>query len=135
MEIIYHDDKVHGEIIASRYIDTDKYCLYVDIPNFQRKRVYDTFTGKIVVNNEGSEFTLERGFLHSFNDNPALVRKHQHFVWLSQGLVHRENGPALCNRVDGEKFYINGVPQTFKEFLSLAKITDEEKLDLVLKYG
>lgn len=61
-------------------------------------------------------------------------------TWHADGIRNRLTGPAVCVIVnDGvisfSKYYINGVRLSFGEFIVTAKISDEQKIELVLNYG
>jgi len=46
----------------------------------------------------------EQGYLHTYNDKPAVVFKDGTKIWYKHGLIHRLNGYARIDR-NGEKYY------------------------------
>jgi hypothetical protein len=55
------------------------------------------------------------GLLHR-EDGPAFEHVHGTKVWYINGLRHRENGPAIENGNGIKKWYINGVSYTEQEY-------------------
>lgn len=53
--------------------------------------------------------TYFNGMLHSFNDIPSLCYKNGTKFWHKNGLLHRENGPALILGNGYMVWYINGI--------------------------
>lgn len=110
-------------------------------------QAYKNFTGKVisVFDNATNEYTLKDGFLHSFDDLPSMTTFNgdmatSYRTWHTDGIRNRLTGPAVCVIVnDGvisfSKYYINGVRLSFGEFIVTAKISDEQKIELVLNYG
>lgn len=78
-------------------------------------------------------FVVENGFVHSEN-TPARYSE-THITFYENGLIHRRNGPAIiyCNEM--MEWHFHGEMYDLQEFLSMSDLTDEEKLELVLKYG
>jgi hypothetical protein len=66
----------------------------------------------------------------SYMDGDGLVG------WYNEeGQYHREDGPAFIFS-DGVSFwYLNGTPHSFKEYLRLTPISDENKMILKLQYA
>ena len=63
----------------------------------------------------------EQGYLHSYNDKPAVVFKDGTELWYKHGLIHRLNGCARIDR-DGEKYYfIDGNIVDPENFLKIAR--------------
>lgn len=65
-----------------------------------------------VIFSNGTQAWYDDDIYHRDNDLPAYVDEaHGIFIWMKQGLIHRENGPA--NVIDNgisreEEFWING---------------------------
>ena len=51
------------------------------------------------------------------------------------GDLHCVDGPAMIHSNDDYEWYLNGRWYCFAEFLRETPLTDDEKLELVLKYG
>lgn len=99
--------------------------------NYDRYNKFEHFTGKIF--SPTKTLTIRNGFLHSFNDQPAFESSFS-LYWFNDGIVHRKGGPAKI--INGEnQFYSWGHKINFNEYLKSMHFTNEEKLDLVLKYG
>src|SRR5574343_615227 len=104
------------------------------------KEVYNDFTGKIIIYTNRAlnrKYTLCNGVLHSFNDEPAVWTHYGRNLWFHNGIIHRETGPALIHNY-GEVvglFYLNDKEMSLYEFLENVPLSNEEKLELVLKYG
>lgn len=101
----------------------------------------DNFTGKISLLNSDYYATFCDGVFHSFNDNPALCigdvfnKQSTNKMWINHGVLHRENGPAIINDTVS-CFYFDGVEMPFCQFIqSVVSLSDEEKIELVLKYS
>lgn len=102
----------------------------------------DNFTGKVSILNSNYYATFCDGVFHSFNDNPALymgdvfiINRAPTKMWMRNGDLHREYGPAIIND-STVCFYLEGVEMPFCQFIqSVVSLSDEEKLELVLKYG
>lgn len=96
------------------------------------------------------------GNLHSFNGEPAVVYSNGDKYWYHHGRRHRDNGPAIltnkgfywyCNgkkhRLDGPaidycqflEYWVNGEEYTFKEWIKLSSLSDEQKVELLLSHG
>jgi len=92
---------------------------------------FENFNGKII--SPVVKLTLRNGVLHSFNDQPAYESSSS-LYWLNDGIIHRKGGPAKI--INGEnQFYSWGYKIDFNEYLKSMHFTNEEKLELVLKYG
>lgn len=116
-------------------IDFDVFLDPVDgkyrIIYFSMDNKFENFTGKII--SPTKNLTLRNGFLHSFNDQPAYESSSSVY-WFNDGIVHRKGGPAKI--INGENhFYSWGYENDFNEYLKSMHFTNEEKLELVLKYG
>lgn len=56
------------------------------------------------------------GFLHSFNDEPAVIRRGSGKEWYYHGLLHRENNLPAIHRFDGSKRWLqNGLTHRDKD--------------------
>lgn len=103
----------------------------------------EKFTGQIVIDNTDYYATFLDGYFHSFNGEPALYmfdvfenKGYSIRMWMEGGSLHREDGPALINeRTQHKEFYLSGLKLPLHHFIQVASLTDEQKLDLVLKYG
>lgn len=101
------------------------------ILDFSLDNKFENFTGKIF--SPRKNLTLRNGVLHSFNDQPAYESSSS-LYWLNDGIIHRKGGPAKI--INGEnQFYSWGYKIDFNEYLKSMHFTNEEKLELVLKYG
>jgi 2',3'-cyclic-nucleotide 2'-phosphodiesterase (5'-nucleotidase family) len=51
----------------------------------------------------------DAGELHSFNDEPAVVREDgMDLMWFEHGVLHRSKGPALITSTGKRRYFING---------------------------
>jgi hypothetical protein len=60
------------------------------------------------------------------------------YCWYQDGLLHRENGPALYatnNRDHQYAWYLHGEFYAFIEWLEITPLDEEQKLLLKLQYG
>lgn len=70
------------------------------------------------------------------DDGPALVLCDGSQYWYRHGSWHRTDGPAIIDPSTGNSWYVNGIPITTDEqFQKIAKISDEELLMIIIKYG
>lgn len=75
------------------------------------------------------------GRLHSYDDKPAIVYTHDTKVWYKYGKIHREDGPAI-EWVNGDmQFYLNNKCYRFDVWIKETPVTDEQRLELIMKYG
>lgn len=103
-----------------------------------KKIVYGDVTGKIIVYTYGVKsrhYTICNGILQSFNDEPAVWSNYGNYLWFHKGIIHRETGPAILNTSGSCIFYMNNEKITLNEFIVKSSISDEQKIELVLKYG
>ena len=78
----------------------------------QQGRIIRDFisTGKVVDSN-GTIKTYFQGKLHSYNDEPAVIRKDGMKLWYKNGKLHSYNDKPAVVQKDGKKFwYKNGKP-------------------------
>lgn len=102
------------------------------------KNGFVCFSGIIVFDTEKGEcistLYLKNGFLHSYDGVPA-ESNNQVDRWFLDGLLHREDGPAVVykNPVLGKYYYsLKGLEYTFEEYLKL--IPEENAIVVTLKY-
>ena len=103
-----------------------------------KKIVYGDVTGKIIVYTDGVKsrhYTICNGILQSFNDEPAVWTNYGNYLWFHKGIIHRETGPAIFHTSGSCIFYMNNEKITLNEFIVKSSISDEQKIELVLKYG
>lgn len=89
------------------------------------------------------EYTLKNGYLHSFNDEPAEIEIYDNGeyakTWYTDGIIDRENGPAdvfFEYGVMRNVFYIDGEwIGEIEDFIDDPYISDDFKIEMVLKYG
>lgn len=74
----------------------------------------------------------ERGNLHSYNDKPAVSYSDGTKYWYYDGVLHRENGPAIVYSNDEVSFYYHGENLKFSEWVKLVDITEEKATELFL---
>ena len=48
------------------------------------------------------------GNIHSYNDEPSVVRNDKGLEWHKSGKNHRVTGPAFITCDDDDRYYING---------------------------
>lgn len=94
-----------------------------------------SITYQVTVDQYGTYWKLN-GLLHR-EDGPAIERSDGHKEWCQNGRYHREDGPA-CEWTDGSKsWYLNDVYHTEEEFnarMNPAKeMTDIDLLKLALE--
>ena len=134
---VYENDPklmaVFGDVIADTYANGQKLMAVFDATSGQR--ILQDFTG--VVKNSGKRVTLLNGIVHSFNDEPAISMLDAVCTkqWVCNGVVSRHTGPALIYFDGNYRFVINGVKYTFDEFIKLSNATDEQKIEMLLKYS
>lgn len=89
---------------------------------------------RVVIYPDGTELWFYEGKLHRI-DGPAIITRTGDESWYNYGRLHRTTGPALT--VEGSNlWYVNGTrAYTDDEFQLRAKLTDEELLMVILKYG
>ena len=63
------------------------------------------------------------GYYHNVGDNNR---------WFC---LHREDGPAEISDVYGAEFCLHDVSYELDEYLALVPLSDEEKIELKLRYG
>ncbi len=56
------------------------------------------------------------------------------YAYYRNGCFHRENGPAILFPSGTVRWVIDGNTYTFERFLSIANMSGEEKIILILKY-
>jgi hypothetical protein len=90
---------------------------------------------KIITDPQGNQCWYKNNKLHR-EDGPAYIGKNGTRYWYKNNKLHRTDGPAV-SRIDGIQYWfindercING-----KSFQKAAKLTDEDMLAIVLKYG
>jgi hypothetical protein len=112
--------------------------------------------GTIIIKNE-------LGLAHSYNGEPAIITCDGYKVWYDNGKKHRVGNPAVvkesfpkcyewwhngyCHREDGaaitiiteEKsllyFFINGKQMSINEWVNVCSLSEEEKLEFLLRWG
>jgi hypothetical protein len=68
--------------------------------------------------------------------NGSYINKYNTIKWYNdKGQRHNDEGPAITYTNGDTCWYINGERYSFKEWLKLTPITDEQKLLLRLQYG
>lgn len=104
------------------------------IDNTKNKHVYG-YTGKLLI--QKTFFcSIKNGILHS-NDIPACIEKGRSVTFVNNGRIHRVDGPAKLFRNGGHQwFYHDSFYARFENYLNDNKeLSEEKKLNLVLKYG
>jgi len=91
-----------------------------------------TYVGKFI---NGKQEWYSHGHLHRV-DGPAITRASGRLEWYHRGKLHRVDGPAVI-RADGSKewWVLGDRMRSSAEFQHRARITNEEMLALVIKYG
>jgi hypothetical protein len=74
------------------------------------------------------------GKLHR-TDGPAIEYSNGTKVWYINGKRHRTDGPAVEYPNGTKEWYINDTEYTFKEWLNLIPIANEEKILIGLTYA
>ena len=75
------------------------------------------------------------GLIHR-EDGPALIRAIGTQNWYKYGKIHREDGPAVIFTDNTKWWYINGKPYyNNKSYQEAAKLSDEDMNFVILKYG
>jgi hypothetical protein len=69
-------------------------------------------------------------------DGPAVIYHDGSMEWLIDGKLHRTDGPAYIQCNGKSSWYINSI-RCFnnKSFQKAAKLSDEDMIAIVLKYG
>ena len=60
-----------------------------------------------VVDRDGTEFWYENGLLHR-EDGPAVIYSNGHKFWYKNGKLHREDGPAIVAWNGSKQWWMNG---------------------------
>ena len=71
------------------------------------------------VYNDGDEYWYKNGILHR-EDGPAVIRLNDSKIWYKNGVYHREDGPAIIREHGSEEWWING------KFLKNSKYDDQK---------
>lgn len=100
---------------------------------------YRTFTNK-----HGVTKTVTSKGLQSIGGKPSFIKDYlNHTVeqWHSKNNLHRRDGPAVIHRnlhdpnIVQYQWWIRGELYSFKDFLKVADISDDLKVELILNYG
>lgn len=90
--------------------------------------------GPALIKIDGTKKWYQDGYLHRL-DGPAVIRADGSECWFKKGRVHRTNGPAVIEK-DECRWYINDIQyRNNQSYQGAAKLSDEDMLILVLKYG
>jgi hypothetical protein len=91
---------------------------------------------KPFIDNIGTQiWRNDNGKLHREN-GPAYISLSGYKAWYKNGLRHREDGPAIILTDDSMAWYINGKRKLKNSsFQKAAKLSDEDMIAIVLKYG
>jgi hypothetical protein len=76
--------------------------------------------------------------LYHRTDGPAYISPLGYCAWYNNGVPHREDGPARISYKDGNMYswIVNGIEYfNNKSFQKAAKLSDEDMIAIVLKYG
>lgn len=98
------------------------------------------FTGTLTFTQEPEEWKFSsylNGFLHSFDDQPALAEEPE-FRWFKDGKHHRDSGPASIYRGPPKEVYafaLDNKVLPFSIWLESIDIPDAEKVLLKMQYG
>jgi hypothetical protein len=68
-------------------------------------------------------------------DYPSSLLIDRTAYWRKNGLLHRTNGPAFISRDGTMWWYLDNTKYPFEEFIKITPITNEEKVELALRYG
>ncbi len=68
------------------------------------------------VSEDGTEMWYKDGLLHR-EDGPALIYDHGTMKWYRNGFLHREDGPAIIWNNSDEEYFINNDELTVDEFI------------------
>lgn len=80
--------------------------------------------GKII-DGEGTERWFKDGLLHR-EDGPAVIKKNGYKAWYKDGLRHREDGPAMINLDGSNYYYMNDKELKEKDYLEVLNCPIEE---------
>ena len=87
------------------------------------------------VDMNGSKGWYVKGKLHR-EDGPAVEYANGTKAWRFKGMVHRTDGPAVMWADRDPEWYVNDKKcYTNEEFQQAAGLTDEELIEIILKYG
>ena len=75
----------------------------------------------------------EKGYHHSFNDEPAIVYYNGDKEWYRHGTIHRETDAAIIYPSGYKEYWLDGHYYTFEDWLKLTPISEEDKLVLLLE--
>jgi len=129
-------DEIEVINFYTAYLPKEKILTLFD--NSTGKRILSNYTG--IVKNAGNQrlITMLDGAVHSFNDEPALIIMKDEYVlsrrWFCNGVFSRHTGPAVIFS-DDYGFAIDGHTYAFDEFIKLSNATDEQKIEMLLKYS
>lgn len=68
-------------------------------------------------------------------DGPAIIWPNGDQYWHKNGKLHREDGPAIILSNGEIEWWLNGHYHRFNEWCELVNISEEDKFELILRYG
>jgi hypothetical protein len=90
--------------------------------------------GPAVIYADGGEEWYQHGVRHR-DDGPAAIFADGDKSWWQHGKLHRTDGPAHECANGTQSWCLYGKCQTFDEWLDEVKMSDEDKVMMMLKYG
>lgn len=121
-------------------IDGDRYSIFgfTDSKPFcvidrNNDRIAIEFTGAFEC--AGVWAFVRNGMVHNDADLPAMKTLRYSIMFCENGAEHRLSGPSIFVEGGKHAWAINNRRYTLKEFLELSDFSEEQKLELVLKYG
>lgn len=77
---------------------------------------------------------FSNGVLHREN-GPAVLYKQGYQEWWRNGKLHREDGPAIISSDGTEEWFLNYKIYTFNDYVHKLQLDDAQKAALILEYG
>lgn len=88
---------------------------------------------------EGSLYWHKNGVLHRVNGPAAIqvVEGRTTTAWRQNGTLHRTDGPAIYRDCQGPcEWWVRGIPyDNAKAYQQAAELSDEQMIKLILQYG
>ena len=86
-----------------------------------------------IVYYNGSMYWYHHGKFHRDNDLPAIIYYDGSKAWYQHGEFHRETDAAIIYSDDCKQYWLDGKQYYFDEWIKLTPIPEEDKIALVLE--
>lgn len=78
---------------------------------------------------------IDKNKLTHKEDGPAIIWPNGDQYWYINDELHREDGPSVILSNGEIERWLNGHYYRFNKWCELISISDEEKIELILRYG